>query len=242
MLSMPIPSDDADSYSDLCWNGVSYAKLLSDLRPKRTYVNCHVDPDIRADNRFTPNADWKPAFGQIGAAQGLLSNAHVECGDIFLFFGWFRHVEQTEQGYRYAKRKNEDFYAGADLNVIYGYLQVGEIVTDPQKIAAYHWHPHAAENRYQKTNNVLYLPTETLSIAPERMGYGTLDFRRNRVLTMEGKSRATWEEKEFLKPEHIYGNKKNSAKHGGIYYCGIWQELVVFESYGLMDWVKGVLT
>ena len=59
---------------------------------------------------------------------------------------------------------------------------------------------------------------------------------------MEGKGRATWNEYEFLKPEHVYGNKKNSAKGEGLYYCGIWQELVVHESDGLLEWVKGILS
>ena len=72
-------------------------------------------------------------------------------------------------------------------------------------------------------------------------GYGTLDFRKDRVLTMEGKGRATWNEYDFLMPEHVYGNKKNSAKGEGLYYCGIWQELVVFVSDGLLEWVRGIL-
>ena len=59
---------------------------------------------------------------------------------------------------------------------------------------------------------------------------------------MEGKGRDTWNELDFLKPEHVYGKKKNSAKDDGLYYSGIWQELVVYESEGLMDWVKKVLS
>ena len=146
---------------------------------------------------------------------------------------------------RYWPKENvftDDFYACADMNIIYGYMQVGEILTAPEKISKYHWHPHASEERLEKTNNALYLPAKTLSFAPSLKGCGTLDFRKDRVLTMEGKGRATWNEYEFLMPEHIYGNKKNSAKGKGLYYSGIWQELVVFESEGLLDWVKGILT
>ena len=124
LLSMPIPSNDRDRYSDLCWNDITYSELLSELRPNKTYEGCHVDPDIRK-NRVSATDDWSPAFGQIGAAQGLLANAGVEVGDIFLFFGWFRHVEKTEKGYRYVRRKGDDFYAHADMNIIYGYMQVG---------------------------------------------------------------------------------------------------------------------
>ncbi|WP_028505098.1 hypothetical protein [Ruminococcus sp. FC2018] len=74
-----------------------------------------------------------------------------------------------------------------------------------------------------------------------RKGYGVLDFRKDRVLTMEGKSRGLWNEYEFLKPEHIYGKKKNSAKGDGIYYNGIWQELVVYESDDLIEWVNRII-
>ena len=53
-----------------------------------------MDPDIRKGIRLREPSSWKPAFGQIGASQGLLSNAKVEVGDLFLFFGWFRRIEQ----------------------------------------------------------------------------------------------------------------------------------------------------
>ena len=242
LLSMPIPSSDTGSFSDLRWNDTTYSKILSDLQPNKSYEGCHIDPDIRENNRVTPIENWSPAFGQIGAAQGVQKNAGVEVGDIFLFFGWFHQVERTDKGYRYVRRKGDDFYAYADMNIIYGYMQVGKILTNPDEIAEYNWHPHSSEHRLATTSNALYLPTETLSFDSSMKGYGTLDFRKDRVLTMEGKGRATWNEYDFLMPEHVYGNKKNSAKGEGLYYCGIWQELVVFESDGLLEWVRKILT
>ncbi len=239
LLSLPIPiQEDKVDYSELTWNGKTYSSILNQLAPGKNFGHCHVDPDIR-ENRSVQG--WKPAFGQTGAAQGTLINAGVEKGDIFLFFGWFRGVEETAEGYRYIKRNQEDFYFGNDLQVIYGYLQVGEILTDSDEIAKYPWHPHANSEVYTSKNNVLYIPTEKLSIAPELKGYGTLDFRKDRVLTMEGMTRGTWNEYDFLMPGHIYPKKKNSAKGKGIYYSGIWQELVVDESEGLMQWVKKIL-
>lgn len=242
LLSMPIPTNDTDRYSDLCWNGSTYSEILSQLCPKKDFSGCHVDPDIRENNRLSPIDNWSPAFGQCGAAQGLLANAGVERGDIFLFFGWFRRVEKTDKGYRYAKNNKDDFYYHADMHVIYGYMQIGEILTDPESISKYHWHPHSSKLHRKTSNNTLYLPSETLSINDSLKGYGTLDFRRDRVLTMENKGRATWNEYEFLLPKNLYGKKKNSAKGKGLYYCGIWQELVVFESEGLLDWVKEIIT
>lgn len=58
---------------------------------------------------------------------------------------------------------------------------------------------------------------------------------------MEGQNRGTWNNLSFLRPEHIYGNKKNSANGSGLYYSGIWQELVVFESDGLIEWAKSII-
>jgi hypothetical protein len=43
-------------------------------------------------------------------------------------------------------------------------------------------------------------------------------------------------------PEHILANVKNSAKGEGLYYSGIWQEMVVEESPGLMEWVEKILS
>jgi len=72
-------------------------------------------------------------------------------------------------------------------------------------------------------------------------GYGTLDYRVDRVLTMENRNRGTWNELPFLMPEHVYGKRKNCAKDKGLFYNGIWQELVVYESDGLLDWVKEII-
>ncbi len=241
LLSMPIPTNDEVSFTDIAWNDVTYAEILEQICPNKSFSNCHLDPDIR-DNRIKKVNGWVPAFGQTGSAQGLLSNAGVEVGDTFLFFGWFRQVEQTENGYKFATRKHNDFYHGNDLQVIYGYMQVGEIITDQDRIRQYYWHPHSSDEHTGNSNNALYLPSARLSFDPKMKGYGTLDFRKDRVLTMEGMGRGTWKEYEFLMPEHLYGNKKNCAKGKGLYYAGIWQEQIVYESEGLIDWVKQVLT
>ena len=95
LLSLPIPDkEDTISFSSLKWNGMSYYDIIHSLNPKTKYTidsRCHLDPDLRKGVKDRlPN--WKPAFGQCEAAQGLLSNAKVQKGDIFLFFGWFRQA------------------------------------------------------------------------------------------------------------------------------------------------------
>ena len=80
LLSMPIPSDDKDSYDDLSYCGTPYSRILQQLAPKKTFGCCHVDPDIRDDCRAKSIEGWRPGFGQIGSAQGVLANAGVEPG------------------------------------------------------------------------------------------------------------------------------------------------------------------
>ena len=241
LLSLPIPSDDGVRYEELCYRENTYSDILKQLNPKTEYANCHVDPDIRTNNRLVSIPDWKPAFGQIGSSQGLLTNAHVGVGDVFLFFGWFKQTELFNGQYRYVRKNSADFYHSADLHIIYGYMQIGEIITDSQRIADYYWHPHSSCERLNKTTNALYIPTEKLSFLPDHNGYGVFDYREDRVLTMNGQNRGTWKELDFLFPQNVYGKKKNSAKGEGLYYCGIWQELVVLESEGLLEWVKEII-
>ena len=120
-------------------------------------------------------------------------------------------------------------------------MQIGEIITDKSRIAQFKWHPHSSNGRINNCSNTLYVATKKLSLLPEFDGYGTLDYRADRVLTMEGKPRATWNAYPFLLLEHIYGQRKNSANGTGLYYSGIWQELVINESDGLIEWVKKII-
>ncbi|MCR5204023.1 MAG: hypothetical protein K6E47_03120 [Lachnospiraceae bacterium] len=241
LLSMPIMEKEGVSYSDIVWNGITYADILKQLSPTKTFDRCHVDPDIR-ENRKKFIKGWVPAFGQCDTAQTQLENAGVEKGDIFLFFGWFHRVEETPDGYRFKRNNPDDFYSGSDLHILYGYMEVGEIIKDQECIKKFYWHPHSSDSHTSKKKNALYLPSKSLSIIPSKKGYGTLEYRQDRVLTMKGMSRAVWNEYKFLMPEHIRENRKNSAKEKGLYYAGQWQETVVYESAGLRDWVKKVIT
>ena len=247
MISMPIPdnsSDDPLTFSDLCYDGISYSELLFNL-PKRngndfSNQKCHLDPDIRPNIRKNSIDGWSPAFGQTNAAQGYLKEAGVTEGDLFLFFGWFKKTKQLENGYyRYIEKKDSySFYDYADLHIIYGYMQIGRIICNPVDISEYYWHPHSSRVHLLNKNNVLYIPSNHLSFAPEKPGFGTLKFDRSRVLTMDGANRGDWIPYDFLMPDKIIGqNRKNSSTSGGLYYKGIWQELVFEGSDKMIEWV-----
>ena len=67
MVSFPIPSDDADTYNSLYYNGIQYSKILRDLRYKGG-DHCHLDPDLDLGRRRKRIDGWFPAFGQRDAA------------------------------------------------------------------------------------------------------------------------------------------------------------------------------
>lgn len=247
LLSLPIPGVSKTKYSDISYRGEKYSEIIEKLNHSFFESNvetCHLDPDIRKNVRRNPIADWQPAFGQTDNAQGQLRNAGVDVGDIFLFFGWFHSVDENYRYIEYKKRNpTNDFYRYAELQVVYGYMQVGKIINDPEEIKNYYWHPHS-EGNYGK-NNTLYIPSEKLLISGKDYGsgYGILDFDEKRVLTKEHFSRANWERKEFLLPDKVYGDKKNSSSkpRETIYYAGQWQELVINESPGLLEWVVDII-
>lgn len=61
-----------------------------------------------------------------------MNNIEVEVDDIFLFFGNFHKVKNENGKYKYFKNTG-DFYNDSDLQVIWGYLQIGEIITNSQE-------------------------------------------------------------------------------------------------------------
>lgn len=235
LLSLPIPSDDKLAYSNLAFRGLSYNRLLKQLNPKKDYGACHLDPDIRADIWENAPADWQPAFGQIDSAQGLLRNQGVDAGDLFLFFGWFRQVEQMiDDSFK--------FVPGApNLHIIYGYLQVERVLTHAEDVTSFGWHPHSDMSRLANKNNSLYLARKNLSFDKSKPGCGVLDFSENRVLTLKGSSMATWKEIPALLPANLCSKRKNSVNGRGIYYKGIWQEIVLKENDESEAWAKSIL-
>ena len=240
MVSLPIPSCDTDTYGDLLFKDIEYADILQDLKYKGS-INCHLDPDLEQDRRKNKIPGWFPSFGQIDAAS-YLRNINIEVGDIFLFFGNFHFVEEKNGKYKYM-RKTGDFYKDNDLQVIWGYLQVGEIITDPMKQKEIWWHPHANEYRINNNTNIIFKAAEKLSIDKTKPGAGLLSFDKKRVLTLEGCTKATWKMNKIYDVEHVYSNRKNSSKNPkeSIYYAGIWQELGLKESDECLQWAKNIL-
>lgn len=159
VLSLPIPDKGSPiGYSDLTFAGMNLGTLVADLTgdAKRSSHRAHLDPDLRAD-AMARVSGWKPLLGQTGSAQGHLRKQGVQVGDVFLFFGSFRPVEPTGDGWRFKKAERA-------RHVIWGWLQIGKIhkVDDiaPDEMLWARYHPHFAFGR--DPANTLYEATDRL--------------------------------------------------------------------------------
>lgn len=235
MLSMPIPSNgDRVLYNDLHYERFSYRDIVSQLKPNSNIISseCHLDPDIRRDV-IARKEGWKPAFGQVGAAQSHLSNQGVDVGDIFLFFGWFRHTA-IKNGILSFVGPSSGFHA------IYGYMQVGEIITNPDDVPEWlNSHPHACDKRWQK-NNAIYIASDSLSLNPELPGAGCFNFSEVLKLTRGGRSRSIWCLPTFFKDIPISYNKK-AWKEEEFHSAAKGQEFVFEANEDVINWLKFIL-
>lgn len=241
LISFPIPSSDKDTFDDLIYHDQPYTKILTDLKYKGQ-LSCHVDPDLSINRRRNNVDGWCPIFGQINSSSVyLLKNVAVEVGDLFLFFGNYHKVKCTNGIYQYTKNTG-CFYNDNDLQVIWGYLQIGKIVTSPEEQEKYHWHPHSIQNRIRQKTNVMFIASEQLSFNQTMPGAGMLTFREDRVLTAPNCNKATWVKRSIYDVDSIIGNRKNSSKiANGIYYAGIWQELGLRESIACDEWAQSIV-
>jgi len=164
LYSLPIPEGPHGRQST-CYNDVRFGehrlgKLVQDVTNNaiKSRRRVHLDPDLRAES-LVRHADWRPLFGQTGAAEGHLRNRLVAADDIFLFYGWFRAVEQVRGRYCYV--------AGApDLHVLFGWLQIEARIAVDTEEALSEWlcyHPHVC-NRGVYLQNALYVSSTQLTV------------------------------------------------------------------------------
>lgn len=139
----------------------------------------HCDPDVHPLTRARRRG-WRPLFGQAAAVQGHLRNQAVGPGDLFLFFGLFRHTERIAQRVRWRKEPAR--------HVAWGYLQVQEGWDAAQCKEAPEWaadHPHIAAPR--RRLNTVYVARHALSFAGTRPGAARLRYHPRLVLTAHGR-------------------------------------------------------
>lgn len=246
IVSFPIPSNDEQSFEELKYGKWSYKAILDDLSLKyglhewpEQLSSCHVDPDLEKTRWKRPPRNWKPAFGPDSRVWHYLNESvGMRKDDLFLFFGTFHSLSTSLHGRFEFSNKTGDFYHDSDLHLIWGYLQVGDVIQDAERtIREYPWHPHAG-------GDVLIIPRKTLSFAPSKPGFGLLPFSKQRVLTKEGRRKAYWKRNPVYSENNIVvakGRKNSSRDPECIYYSGIWQELGRKECPSAETWAKRMI-
>lgn len=191
LISLPIPDAQAPlTYGDWQVPDLDPAKLVHDLTKGKITAKhrMHLDPDLRHRALPTRKPDWRPIFGQHGAAAGHLLRQSVAPGDLFVFFGWFREVEMHQNSWRFKKD-------APDLHVLHGWLKIAAIhlpLPDP----APEWmqqHPHFFGKR--ETNNMLYVASDNFTIDGHSIpGAGHFNFlKQDLILTKSGQNRGIWQ-------------------------------------------------
>jgi hypothetical protein len=145
---------------------------------------------------------WKPIFGQTDAAQTHLQNNGLAPGDLFLFFGWFQQTEYVNGALTYLR-------GSPHLHVIFGWLQVSEIVPINEKTVSRlpEWalkHPHVTRSELELQNphvkkwgkNTIYIAKENLILNGDTLplsGGGVFRrFHPRLQLTWPDRSRSYW--------------------------------------------------
>ena len=192
--SLPIPHPEGPhKFQDLSSPFGNLGPVVDQLNPKsaQSIDRVHLDPDLY-QHSLQRHKNWRPCFGQYGAAQQHLSNQGVGTGDLFLFFGWFRRVDENFK----------PLLKQPDLHVIFGWLQVDQVITIGEEIEraskshpAFADHPHLTAT-FGK-NNTLYTAREKLKLQNRDTSIsGGGIFGKPapiRVLTMRNTTRSIWQ-------------------------------------------------
>ena len=171
----------------------------------------------------------------------------VGIGDIFLSYGWFRQTELDDTGkLRFVNAKKDKTI---DKHIIFGYMEVGEKITDQERISSeYNYHPHAFCKYKNSPTNALYIPKSTLSLDSRISGWGMLKYSHIRQLTKEGHKRSEWNLPECFKDIGISYHEENSSygwATGNDYFKAAYrgQKFVTKSdiSEPMKDWVNKVI-
>jgi len=203
IVSFPIPDRKSSiRYGDIQWQEYNLGSLIYDLTDGRIPVShfAHLDPDINYDS-LSRHPQWRPIFGQTGAAQGHLRKNGVQAGDVFLFFGLFRNILNSAGKFVWDTTSPQ-------RHLLWGWLQIDKVLTiDSCELSDYKWveyHPHF--NRSSDKNNTLYIASRYLSLPglslSEQGGAGVFQKYSERLaLTAPGASTPSqWELPQWFYP------------------------------------------
>lgn len=256
MISLPIPDDTATiQYKNLRYTkNESYLDLLVKLPKKIKHTKCHLDPDVYKDI-YDRKSGWRGLFGQSDKAQSHLESQGVCAGDLFLFYGWFKHAEEDNNKLKYVKCAN---YPDGK-HVIFGYMQIDKIIPINFRIKIQNsspisgksdikwpkwmkYHPHISEEGRDKKINCIYVARKTLSWDENFPGYGTFDYSKKLVLSAPNKdSRTIWKLDSCFKDIVLSWNKKPVTNPDSYKIVDRGQEFVVDATPEILTWAKKLI-
>ncbi|AOS96013.1 hypothetical protein AUP74_00543 [Microbulbifer aggregans] len=160
LYPLPIPDTKSDiTYGEIQRQGVDIGALVEHLTRGRysKLDTAHLDPDMFPE--ALPRSDgWRPLLGQTGAAQGHLRRQKITVGDLFLFFGLFRPVEQVQGRWQFVRKTPAQ-------HVLWGWMAIGDIrpvdELDSGQLPWARYHPHFRTGPDRA--NTLYLAADTLT-------------------------------------------------------------------------------
>lgn len=196
LCSLPIPESvsngDSTRYEEIKAGKRSLGSIVNDLTRGRIkgHASAHLDPDLNSSS-LSRLPGWKPLFGQAGAAESHLQNKGVKEGDVFVFYGWFRQVEQVAGIYRYVKD-------APDLHLIFGWQQIERRISVDNRQEIPSWaldHPHCKRTKYSKFDSI-YISSDQVKlpgVVTNKPGAGVFQkFDPALCLTAPGMLRSTW--------------------------------------------------
>jgi Nucleotide modification associated domain 3 len=237
LCSLPIPEHDhrpeerpSRRYQEIMIGDQPLGTIVNDLTQGTTTPNhlAHFDPDLNITSISSRPANWKPVFGQAGAAEKHLQNQGVKAGDVFVFYGWFKQVELCAGTYRYV-------VGAPDLHVIFGWLQIERRipVDKPSEIPL--WasnHPHYCRTKYGSLDS-LYISTDRLelpNVVIDKSGAGVFRmFDPALCLTAPRQSRSIWSLPCWFYP---HGKKSVLSYHRNLSRWQLEQDCVLLSSVG----------
>lgn len=184
LCSIPIPSAWGTPYSGIWFGNRSVQQIVRELNPNWSHKTAHLDPDLRFESLISRPTDWRPAFGQSGAAAGHLIKQSVGVGDLFIFFGWFRRTIRIKTKLTFDPK---DVHG---RHIVYGWLQIGEIIEKlplPHNLLFLEEHPHVRFFKNEVHPNKIYVSSQ-LGL---KAGFFSTEFE-SVVLTKEGGRRSRW--------------------------------------------------
>ncbi|MCR9180734.1 MAG: hypothetical protein NXH71_10965 [Erythrobacteraceae bacterium] len=196
-VSLPIPTHEPTpvTYGDL---RSDLAAMAHDLSRGKLAAGraCHLDPDLDHRALSARPAGWRGALGQASASLGHLDNQGVDAGDLFLFWGLYRPVEQVAGRWR---------YCGPRRHAIFGWLHVAEVcrITD-DGIDALRRHPWLRDHPHVRAGwnaaNAVYVASDWFGLAGRRFpGSGVLS-RAFSLTAPDSRLPSIWQVPGWLDP------------------------------------------